>query len=448
MYRIHLIAIGGSIMHNLALVLNQKGYQVSGSDDQIFEPAKSRLSAVGILPNSEGWYPDQIDNSIDLIILGMHAKKDNPELIKAIQLGIPIQSFPEYIGQLYKDKKQIVVTGSHGKTTTTAMLAQVFKECGVAFDFLIGAQLEGFQNMVSISDAPYAIIEGDEYLSSCLDARPKFMHYNPFINIITGIAWDHYNVFPTIQSYIQAFEQRVSTMNAGSHVVYYNNDSDLSQLIVQCGDHFIKHPYVEACYELVNDKVNLILNNKHYPLQIFGRHNMQNIQAVVEASEIIGLDLNKVANALCNFKGAAKRMELISKNENQIRFRDFAHAPSKVRATLNAFRERYPDKKILVVIELHTYSSLNKEFLPQYKDSTEAVDKAIVYYDQKAMEIKNMPALDAEFVKLAFDNKSILVIEKAEDLQNAIHELQKDFEVILFLGSGQFGGISLLEIEN
>ena len=251
-------------MHNLALALHKRGYIVSGSDDQIFEPAKNRLANAGLLPTHEGWHPELINQTLDLVILGMHAKKDNPELLKAIELGIPIQSFPEYIAQLYKNKKQIVVTGSHGKTTTSAMLIHVFKECGVACDFLVGAQLDGFQDMVTLSDAPYAIIEGDEYLSSCIDLRPKFLHYNPFINIITGIAWDHYNVFPTYESYLHAFEEGVSAINENNHVVYYQNDPDLKQIISTYGDHLVKHSYHEAKYLIENGIVNLIINNKYF----------------------------------------------------------------------------------------------------------------------------------------------------------------------------------------
>jgi UDP-N-acetylmuramate: L-alanyl-gamma-D-glutamyl-meso-diaminopimelate ligase len=446
MFKIHLIAIGGSIMHNLALALQNCGYAVSGSDDQIFEPAKSRLANAGLLPSQEGWHPEFIINNLDLVILGMHAKKDNPELLKAIELGIPVQSFPEYIAQEYKSKKQIVVTGSHGKTTTSAMLIHVFKECGLSFDFLVGAQLEGFQNMVTISDAQYAIIEGDEYLSSCIDPRPKFLHYNPFINIITGIAWDHYNVFPTYKSYLHAFEEGVSAIKNNHHVVYYENDKDLKRIISVHGNHLIKHPYHEANYEMENGVVHLIINNKKYPLQIFGKHNMQNMQAVLETCKIMGLDLDQVAQALCSFKGAAKRMELISENQMQIRYRDFAHAPSKVLATVEAIRERYPDKRILIVLELHTYSSLNKAFIPQYKNSVNLADKVIVYFDQRALEIKRMPSLDPDFVKTAFNNDSLVVVNKIQDLRSLIDQFQIDFQVILFLGSGQFGGIDLLAI--
>ncbi len=443
MSKIHLIAIGGSIMHNLAIALHLRGDQVSGSDDQIYEPAKSRLSGYGLMPKQEGWHPELIDKSIDLIILGMHAKKDNPELIKAMQLGIPIQSFPEFIGQQYSGKKQIVVTGSHGKTTTSAMLIHVFKELGVSFDFLVGAQLEGFDNMVTLTDAPYAIIEGDEYLSSCLDLKPKFLHYRPYINIITGIAWDHYNVFPTIESYRQAFEDGIHAIPEKQHIVYYQNDPDLQRIVTTHGEHLIKHPYREAQYQIENNSVNLILNQRNYPLQIFGKHNMQNIQAVIETCKIMGLDLNQVAIALSGFKGAAKRMEKISATDNQIRYRDFAHAPSKVKATVEAIRERYPDKRILIILELHTYSSLNKAFLPQYKDSVNPADKVIIYFDQRALEIKRMEALSPEYIQSAFNNHSIIITDNTEDLKNTIDKLESHFEVILFMGSGQFGGISL-----
>ncbi|MBK9721439.1 MAG: peptidoglycan synthetase [Saprospiraceae bacterium] len=444
MSRIHLIAVGGSVMHNLALALSKQGHQISGSDDQIYEPAKSRLAAAGILPEIEGWDANRIDQKLDLVILGMHAKNDNPELLKALELGIRIQSFPEFVGEQFSNKTQIVVTGSHGKTTTTSMLMHVFQKLGISFDYLVGAQLDGFDTMVSFTNAPYAIIEGDEYLSSCLDARSKFMHYHPTINIITGVAWDHYNVFPTFQSYLNTFQNLVASLDVGSHVIYYEKDPLLNEIILHHADHLMSHPYTEANSQLIDGIVYLNIKDKTFPLKIFGKHNMQNLQAVLNTCSILNIPLNPVAEALSSFTGAAKRMELISENSNQVRYKDFAHAPSKVKATIEAVRERYPDKRILVILELHTYSSLNKEFLPQYKNTVDLADQVVVYFDQKALEIKRMNLLDPAFIKSAFGNDSIKVCENKSQLEELLNKYQSEFDLILFLGSGQFGGISLL----
>jgi UDP-N-acetylmuramate: L-alanyl-gamma-D-glutamyl-meso-diaminopimelate ligase len=443
MLRVHLIAIGGSIMHNLAIALHQKGYKVTGSDDIIFEPAKSRLLKEGILPESEAWDAHRIDPNIDLIILGMHAKNNNIELLRALELGIPVKSFPEFISQEYKNKKQLVVTGSHGKTSTSAMLLHVLNQCGVESDYLVGAQLEGFQNMVSITDAPYAVIEGDEYLSSCLDSRPKFLHYHSFIHIITGIAWDHYNVFPKYSLYKKAFEECIVSRKKNTHIVYYQKDPELNDLINQYGTHLIRHPYAEARYLMKENNAVLLVNDKEFPLQIFGKHNMQNIAAVMNTSIILGLNPEHVAEALTSFKGAAKRMELIYESDSKYIYRDFAHAPSKVVATLDAFRERFPNHRILVVLELHTYSSLNKDFLPQYANSVNSADQVIVYIDRKAMELKNMNALNADFIKAAFNNEHILICQHKEELNQEISQAVKTHEVIIFMGSGHFGGIDI-----
>ncbi len=447
MLRVHLIAIGGSIMHNLAISLHNKGYQVSGSDDLIFEPARSRLAKIGILPNSEGWDARRIDTGINLIILGMHAKRNNPELRKALELGIPVQSFPEFISQQYRLKKQIVITGSHGKTTTSAMMLHVLNRCNVDADYLVGAQLEGFDNMVSITNAPIAVIEGDEYLSSCLDPRPKFVHYQSFIHIITGIAWDHYNVFPSYALYKKAFEDCISGLQAGTHLVYYKNDVDLENIVRQFGQHLIRHPYSESTYVFKNDRANLILGETEFPLEVFGRHNLQNIEAVLQASAIMGLDLIAAANALTSFKGASKRMELIANSDSHLIYRDFAHAPSKVSATIDAFRERFPDKKILVILELHTYSSLNKEFLPQYKNTVDSADRVVIYLDAKAMELKNMEFLENETIHSGFQNQHIIITRNKAELLHDISILKNEFEIIIFMGSGHFGGIDLMNLQ-
>lgn len=444
MSRIHLIAIGGSVMHNLALALHDLGHQVSGSDDQIYEPARSRLTDAGIMPSEEGWQESKISPEIDLVILGMHAKADNPELIRSLQLGIPVQSFPQYVGGLFKEKKQIVISGSHGKTTTTAMLMHVFEQLNIPFDYLVGAQLEGFHKMVSISDAPFAIVEGDEYLSSCLDKRSKFDHFNPYIQVVTGISWDHFNVFPTLDSYLNTFINRIQTLNENAHLVYCKTDPALNKIVLDSSLIATNHPYQACDFKQIGTQVSISIAGNWYPLLIFGNHNLENIQAVLTCCQILELDMDQVGHALQSFKGASKRMELLSNQKGQLRYRDFAHAPSKVRAASNALRSHFNAQKILAVVELHTYSSLSKDFLPQYDQALNEMDQAIIYFDHKALEIKNKEALDPEFIKQSFGNESILICTTSSSLEQTIHAIQSEFDVIVFMGSGNFGGIDLV----
>ncbi|MBK9107970.1 MAG: peptidoglycan synthetase [Saprospiraceae bacterium] len=443
MAKIHLIAIGGSVMHNLALALVENGHQVSGSDDQIFEPARTKLLNKGLLPDQDGWFPDKISTEIDFIILGMHAKNDNPELLAAIQLGIPIYSFPEYVQKAYKEKFQIVVIGSHGKTTTTSMIMHIFKELGLDFDYLVGSQLEGFSNMVRISEAPFAIIEGDEYLSSCLDSQPKFMHYSPQILVITGIAWDHYNVFPTFDSYLDAFRKRLMTGLAATQIAYCQNDAVLRELIISTARPESLHPYQAAPNIISPTETQLIYENERYPLQIFGNHNLENLQAAITVSILLNHDLKNVYLALTSFKGASKRLERIYEDANRIIYRDFAHAPSKLKASLLAVREKHPGKKLLAVVELHTYSSLNPEFLPHYAQTASPVDKLMVYYDQKAMEIKRMEQIDPLLLLKAFEHPDISIINDAMQLKALLVSSISQYEVIVFAGSGNFGKLDL-----
>ncbi|MBL7820755.1 MAG: hypothetical protein JNL65_09065 [Saprospiraceae bacterium] len=445
MSRIHLIAIGGSVMHNLALALHEMGHQISGSDDQIYEPAKTRLSQAGILPSEIGWDENRIQADIELVILGMHAKSDNPELIKSMQMGIPIQSFPEFVGGLFKNKKQLVVSGSHGKTTTTSMLMHVFKELEIPFDYLVGAQLDGFQNMVSISDAPFAIIEGDEYLSSCLDRRSKFDHFDPFIQIITGIAWDHFNVFPSLESYLSTFRNRIKSLGQHTHLIYCKTDPALKNMVLESGCIAAIHPYQMGEFRQKDLQIYIPIDDSWIPLQIFGNHNLENIQAVLECCKILKFDMGLVGKALQSFKGASKRMELLSKSENQLRYRDFAHAPSKVKATAQAIRAHFKTQKILAVVELHTYSSLSKDFLPQYQNALNGIDQSIIYYDQKALEIKNKEALDPDYIKQCFANEALIICTSQTDLEETINSMESQFGILVFMGSGNFGGIELFK---
>lgn len=440
--RVHFIAIGGSVMHNLALALAQSGFEVSGSDDQIYEPARSRLAKAGILPDSDGWFPEKLAGAIDFVILGMHAKTDNPELRYCLERGIQVFSFPQFIQESYRNKKQIVVIGSHGKTTTTSILMHLFKALELDFDYLVGSQLEGFDTMVRISNAPFAIIEGDEYLSSCLDLRPKFFHYDPSVLIVTGIAWDHFNVFPTFQQYLNAFRERIEKCSPETPVIYFEGDPELRQLVKETSQ--FKIPYQAANSFREGQQLYLVHDQTKTPIHVFGKHNLENIQAAIETCRFLGFDLNRCFESLTNFKGAAKRMELIFKNDKHTVFRDFAHAPSKLKASLQAIREQFPNSKILACYELHTYSSLNPEFLPQYKDTAAAADELLIYFDANALAIKKMLPLSHETVRIAFQHEHMFVVDHPEQLIQKLNESSDHFDVIIFAGSGNFGKVDLL----
>ncbi|MBK6572033.1 MAG: hypothetical protein KA251_06530 [Saprospiraceae bacterium] len=441
--KIHLIAIGGSVMHNLALALHHGGHIVSGSDDQIYEPAKSRLSKAGIMPPEEGWFPEKINAELDLVILGMHAKDDNPELKKALQLGLKVSSFPEFVFSQFKEKQRLVVAGSHGKTTTTSMLMHVLKKLSKKFDYLVGAQLEGFNEMVSFTDADLALIEGDEYLSSCMDKSPKFLHYKPQIAIITGIAWDHYNVFPTYDLYKKAFSDFILSMPTGGNLIYFEKDPELVTLIGQFGTHLNCIPYKEAPYVQQDQETYLIGQSACYKLNVFGKHNLQNIQSIRLACNLLGISELDCNEAISDFKGASRRMELLEETEDKFVFQDFAHAPSKVKATLEAIREKFKTRKVLAIQELHTYSSLNKAFIPQYLGTMNPVDNGIIFFDKKALEIKRMPELEEDFIRQSFGRSDLLVINESDILKEQILKIAKSAEVVLFLGSGNFGGLNI-----
>jgi len=433
-------------MHNLALTLENQGHIVTGSDDQIFEPALSRLAAKGLLPEKMGWFPEKITPEIDLIILGMHAIASNPELAKSLELGLQVVSFPEYIAQSSANKLRIVVAGSHGKTTTTSMMMHVFKEAGENFDYLVGAGIEGFDRMVSLTDASKIIIEGDEYLSSCLDSRSKFLHYTPQIAILTGIAWDHYNVFPSLDLYHQAFADFLLSMKKDSVLFYFGEDIELTNIVKRHGTHLKTKAYKAIPHIWKNGMSYIIDGDQSYQTSVFGSHNFQNMQAVLEVCCHLGFPRNVVIEKLCSFKGSKKRMELLSEKNGRSVYQDFAHSPSKVRATLQAFREKFKDKRILCIVELHTYSSLSQEFLPQYMGSLEWADHAVVFYDPLALSIKNMPPLTEKEIKSSFDRQDLDVVTETNSLEKLIGSSTDENDILIFMGSGNFGGLNLKEI--
>lgn len=434
---IHLIAIGGAAMHNIALDLHSQGHQVTGSDDEIYEPSLSRLKEVGICPPTFGWYPEKISSDIDIVILGMHAKADNPELLRAQQLGIKVYSYPEFVYAHAIDKKRVVIAGSHGKTTTTAMVMHVLNKFQVEFDYLVGAQLEGFERMVKLTQAPLIIIEGDEYLSSAIDRVPKIHHYRPHIAVITGIAWDHINVFPTFDLYKDQFRIFGQTIMDQGVLIYDQQDAALVSVMEQIKD-VQKIPYQGLT---LSDGHNIIFNEIEYPISVIGNHNLQNMNAARLVCQELNIDAPSFFTAISDFKGANKRLQKISEINGRVVYLDFAHAPSKVKATTASFKHWFVDKKLLAVLELHTFSSLNKEFIIQYKDSLNAADEAIVFYNEHTLKMKNMPPLDEAFIKESFNHPLLEVCTDESKLYDYIK--RQDQSNILLMTSGNFNKMSM-----
>lgn len=435
--RIHFIAIGGSAMHNLALALHDIGHEITGSDDEIYEPSKSRLAQAGLLPDQYGWHSEKITPNLDAIILGMHATKDNPELLRAQALNIPVYSYPEFVANHAKNKLRVVVAGSHGKTTTTSMIMHVLSKQGMDYDYLVGAQLKGFDRMVKLSDAPVIILEGDEYLSSPIDRRPKMLHYQPQVAVITGVSWDHINVFPTEEDYVDQFRLFVKGLDHDAVVYYFTQDSHLTNIANEVNGVDMR-PYSSVAH----DKGEVVVDGRRYPLSVIGRHNMQNIEAARLVCQELGVEGHDFFRAIGDFEGAHKRLQPLrpaSSTSGPV-YLDFAHAPSKVMATTSAVKEWYDDRELVAVLELHTYSSLNKDFLPQYKSALDFADRAYVYYSAHAMKIKNMPPLDPSQVAAAFDHDHLEVISDKSEMHQLISSLLEGNQTTLLMSSGTFDG--------
>lgn len=445
--RIHLIAIGGAVMHNLAIALKLKGYEVSGSDDEIFEPSRSRLASYKLLPMKEGWDPDLITPEIDVIILGMHAAKDNPELVKAEKLGLKIMSFPEYIYEQTKNKKRIVVAGSHGKTTTTAIIMHVFKSLGINFDYMVGSNIDNYESMVGLSDkSEIAVLEGDEYLTSALDRRPKFHLYKPDIAILNGIAWDHINVFPTFENYVEQFRIFIDCIEEGGTLIYYEGDDEVKKLALGSRKKMKKIPY--KIHGFFQNKTGFYATTlKHViPLKIFGEHNMQNLSAAKEACLEAGINEDDFYKAVQSFEGTTKRLQKLIENQNGVAYLDFAHSPSKVKATVEAVSARYPGKPIISCLELHTYSSLNINFLPHYSGTLDKATYPYVYFNPHVFKVKNMPSITANEVKVAFGNRKLSVFDNSSEMFSFIQKQSYRDCVFLFMSSGNFDGFNLLKL--
>lgn len=444
--KVHFIAIGGSVMHNLAIALHQKGYKVTGSDDEIFEPSYSRLKKYDLLPPKEGWFPENISYEIDAIILGMHARADNPELKKAQELGLKVYSYPEYIYEQSKNKQRVVIAGSHGKTTITSIILHVLKHLNRQFDYLVGAQIEGFDLMVKLSDAPIIIIEGDEYLSSPLDKKPKFLHYQHHIGLISGISWDHINVFPTMDEYVKQFDKFADSSTKAGILIYCEED-DLATVIAgkeREDVNSIEYNFHE--HKINNGTTYLITEYGEVPVGLFGRHNMQNLSGAKVVLNKLGVTNEDFYTAIQSFKGASKRLELLCQNENYAAFKDFAHAPSKLEASTNALKEQFPERKLIACLELHTFSSLSKNFLGQYQGTFDSPDIAIVYYNPKTVQHKKLENISEDDIKDAFQRKDLLIFTDSSELKKYLLDQKWERNNLLMMSSGTFDGLDLKEL--
>jgi UDP-N-acetylmuramate: L-alanyl-gamma-D-glutamyl-meso-diaminopimelate ligase len=446
---VHFIAIGGSAMHNMAIAMHKKGFNVSGSDDEILEPSKSRLAAHQLLPAVEGWNVDKINDKLDAVILGMHARSDNPELIKAQQLGLKIYSYPEYIYEQTKDKTRIVIGGSHGKTSITAMILHVLQDQQINCDYMVGAQLQGFDTMVKLTkEATIAVIEGDEYLSSPIDRRPKFHLYKPSIAILSGIAWDHINVFPTFDNYVEQFRIFAGLIEKNGSLIYCELDEEVKKVSEAARADIKKFAYRIPANKVHNGVTVLLTPNQEIPLKIFGDHNLMNINAARLACNQVGVTDARFYQSIQSFSGAAKRLELVSKNDVTAVYKDFAHSPSKLKATIQAVKKQFPDRKLIACMELHTFSSLNQEFLDQYKGSMELADEAIVYFNPHTIEHKKLKPITTEQVQQAFDRKNIEVVTDSQEVINTILKIDFQHKNLLLMSSGNFDGMDFKELSN
>lgn len=445
--KVHFIAIGGSAMHNLAIALHLKGYSVTGSDDSLFEPSKSRLEKHGLLPEKLGWFPEKITSDLDAVILGMHAHSDNPEMLKAMDLGVKIYSYPEYLYEQSKEKTRVVIGGSHGKTTITSMILHVLHYHQRTEDYMVGAQLEGFDVMVRLSEeSNFMIMEGDEYLSSTLDKRPKFLLYHPNIALISGIAWDHINVFPTFENYIQQFELFIESITHGGVLVYNQEDFELVKLVQKTQNPIRKLAYKTPKHRISDGITYLETQDGPIPLEIFGQHNLLNLEGARLICNQLGIMDEDFYDAIQSFKGASKRLELMKRTNDYVVYKDYAHSPSKVSSTTAAVKEQYPEKELVACLELHTYSSLNAKFLGQYKNSLDQADVKIVYYSDEALRIKRREPIEPERIKMAFGDDDIQVFTEPSDLKEFIRQIEKSNRVFLMMSSGDYAGIDLKNI--
>jgi len=446
--RTHFIAIGGAAMHNLALALHDKGYKVTGSDDAIFEPSKSRLEKKGLLPNEMGWFTEKITTDIDAIILGMHAKADNPELLKAQELGLKIYSYPEFLYEQSKDKTRVVIGGSHGKTTITSMILHVMHYHNVEVDYMVGAQLEGFDTMVHLTeDNDFIVLEGDEYLSSPMDLRPKFHLYQPNIALLSGIAWDHINVFPTFENYVEQFRIFTNQITKGGILVYNEEDVTVKQVAEETENQIRRIPYLTPEYSVENGVTLLETPDGPMPIEVFGAHNLNNLAGAKWICQNMGIDEADFYEAIATFKGASKRLEKIAEGNSKVAYKDFAHSPSKVAATTKAVKNQYPDRKLIACLELHTYSSLNAEFLKEYEGALESADVAVVFYSPDAVKIKQLEEVTYDQIAQSFKRDDLIIYTNPTEFKDFLFSQNFDNSALLLMSSGNYGGLNFDEVK-
>ncbi len=446
--RTHFIAIGGAAMHNLALALHNKGYKVTGSDDAIFEPSKSRLEKRGLLPNEMGWFPEKINADIDAIILGMHAKADNPELLKAQELGLKIYSYPEFLYEQSKDKTRVVIGGSHGKTTITSMILHVMHYHNVEVDYMVGAQLEGFDTMVHLTeDNDFIVLEGDEYLSSPMDLRPKFHLYQPNIALLSGIAWDHINVFPTFDNYVEQFRIFTNQITKGGILVYNEEDATVKEVAEETDNQIRRIPYTTPEYSVENGITLLETPDGPMPIEVFGAHNLNNLAGAKWICQNMGIDEADFYEAIATFKGASKRLEKIAEGNVKVAYKDFAHSPSKVSATTKAVKNQYPDRKLIACLELHTYSSLNAEFLKEYEGALESADVAVVFYSPDAVKIKQLEEVTYDQIAQSFKRDDLIIYTNPTEFKDFLFSQNFDNSALLLMSSGNYGGLNFDEVK-
>jgi UDP-N-acetylmuramate: L-alanyl-gamma-D-glutamyl-meso-diaminopimelate ligase len=446
--RIHFIAIGGSAMHNLAIALHNKGEQVTGSDDEIFDPSRSRLAAKGLLPEQYGWFADNISSDIDAVILGMHAKQDNIELLRAKALGLTIYSYPEFLYEQSKNKTRVVIGGSHGKTTITSMILHVMHYHDKEVDYMVGAQLEGFDTMVHLTkENDFIVLEGDEYLSSAIDRRPKFHLYKPNIALLSGIAWDHINVFPTFDNYVEQFRIFLSQITHGGAIVYNQEDIEVKQVVETAQNQIKKYPYQTPRFSVNNGDTLLDTEDGPMPIEVFGKHNLNNLEGARWICQLMGVQQEDFYEAIATFKGASKRLEKIGQGPTSIAYKDFAHSPSKVRATTQALKSQYPERSLLACLELHTYSSLNPEFLSEYKGTLNGADKAVVFYSPNAVKIKKLEAVSSTQILKAFQREELVVFTDPAAFQDYLFEQDFTDTSLLLMSSGNYGGLDFEKVK-
>src|SRR6478672_526877 len=444
--RTHFIAIGGAAMHNLALALHNKGYQVTGSDDAIFEPSKTRLEKKGLMPKEMGWFPEKITSDIEAVILGMHAKADNPELLKAQELGLKIFSYPEFLYEQSKNKTRVVIGGSHGKTTITSMILHVMHYHNIEVDYMVGAQLEGFDTMVHLTSAnDFIVLEGDEYLSSPIDRRPKFHLYQPNIALLSGIAWDHINVFPTFENYVEQFEIFVSQITKGGILVYNEEDATVKKVAEETTNTIRRLPYATPEYTVEDGTTLLATPEGPMPIEVFGAHNLNNLAGAKWICQNMGVDEADFYEAIASFKGASKRLEKIAEGKGKVAYKDFAHSPSKVSATTKAVKNQYPNRKLIACLELHTYSSLNAEFLKEYQGALNSADMAIVFYSPDAVKIKQLEEVTCDQIAKAFNREDLIIYTNPTDFKHFLFSQNLDNTALLLMSSGNYGGLNFYQ---